>query len=383
MALHARGEHPPLPCQRTGRDPASPMPGAVPAAVPAAGAAREHGTTVLPPAACGTGRDEALASRQSSIYVTAGERQRGAGQPIFIRNARRRYETSSFGSKAERRRSRAPRRRRSRGERAGGCSTGQAETRAWGLAAAAAPEGLCPRHRAPVPAVKPRAAPAAKPGAPRGLPSRLPYTSEPRGAVAARITEHLAAATGTSQPCAPKHCLGGLGKACGGDPGDRRQWDPPRLLQPRCRQSGRWPEPPRAAVAGPGAKQQCVPRALHGPARAQRPGTAPTPCCQGRSPGWVLGRPPVLGSCQGVPHRSPGRPAQPRPQLPQPTARQGARLSTKDARGMNRGDARHQPAQHPSVPRLLSASPAAPKSPITHMHGNTQTGEPRKNPTLP
>lgn len=64
----------------------------------------------------------------------------------------------------------------------------------------------------------------------RGLPSRLPHTREPRSAVTARITEHLAAAEGTSQPCVPKHRLGGLGEACGGHPGDCRQWDAPWLL---------------------------------------------------------------------------------------------------------------------------------------------------------
>lgn len=125
------------------------------------------------------------------------------------------------------------------------------------------------------------------------------------------------------------------------------------------------------AVASPGPKHQHVPRALHGPAR-------------GRLPGPLTGvgiretPPPLTGSHQGIPHHSPGRPAQPRARLPQPSARQGAGLSVEDARNTNQGDARHQPARHPSAPRLPSPSPRRPNHPSHNVRGNAQTGEPRK-----
>lgn len=67
---------------------------------------RGHGTMGTAPRAQHheQGQEQAPSSRRSSLYVTAGAKPRGAGQPIFIRNARRRYETSSFSSKNGRQR---------------------------------------------------------------------------------------------------------------------------------------------------------------------------------------------------------------------------------------------------------------------------------------
>lgn len=50
----------------------------------------------------GHGQNTAPSSQQGSIYVTEGEKPRGAGQPIFIRNVQRRYETRSLGSENKR-----------------------------------------------------------------------------------------------------------------------------------------------------------------------------------------------------------------------------------------------------------------------------------------
>lgn len=243
--------------------------------------------------------------------------------------------------------------------------------------------GSAPAAGHPLPAAESGAAMAAKPGVARGVPSRLPHTSAPRGAVTTRISEHPAAAKGTSQPCVPKHRPGGLGKACGGDPGDHQQWIlhgcySHSASRAGCGQSHPTPRWPVLAPSSSVCREPCMALPGHG-SQAQHPplpgpltpvGVRKTP-----APGQPSGCPPPQPWKAGM-AQSPAAPA---------TAWQGVGLSIKDARGTNQGDAWHQPAWHPSAPRLLSASPTAPKSPIAHVRGNTQTrgAQEKENPTLP
>lgn len=338
--------------------------------MPAAGAAREHGTVVPPPAACGTGQDEALASRQSSIYVTAGEKQRGAGQPIFIRNARRRYETRSFGSEAERRRSRAPCRRRSRGERAGGCSVEQAETQAWGPTAAAAPEGVCPPPQGSPPCCRASSCSGGKAG---GSPLACP-TPESRAVPSPR--------------------------------GSPSTWQQPRArLSPACPNTV-WVDWVRRAegtrgTAGNGMLHGCCSRGAGragagrsrgGQSRSQAPACAEGPAwpCQGTAAGAAH-----RGGHQGdtpPAHRQPSGHPPPQPwqagTAQSPTA---PALRAAGSGAQRRGCSEHKPGgcSAPASPAPLCTTPAlaiptAPKSPVTQCaREHTDRGAQEKNPNLP
>lgn len=105
-------------------------------------------------------------------------------------------------------------------------------------------------------------------------------------------------------------------------------------------------------MAGHIPEQQCVLGALHGPTSATRwVGTQETQAATTVSPTTDQG----------------GRIS---PDLT-PMAQQGDGVSIQDAQAQTKEGAQHQPAQHSSTPRLLSASPTAP---ITQ-HGITQIGE--------